>query len=318
MGACGVTIFYLSPGEPGCISGGTRKLYDHVAILQAHGFDATLVHTHEVGKFIYRPEDIMVIPEVYGDGIRDFVPSSVRRRIVFVQNGYLIDAADGTQYVADQQRHPYMTTPELVAIFTESEHTTDIVQSRFPDLPVPIIRTHSSGNGRRGEDAGFHFGPWPREKVVCYFDYKHAADNEAMLHRLHLPTAWQVECLTGRTDEQIAETMRRASIFVATNKNEGMCAPTSEALISGCVVVCWTGGGPDEYLIGRAQIAPQDDVGRLRDAIERTAESIDLIPEWWGAAAREWSDWFQRTYSREREITELVAIFSELTAKVDA
>lgn len=309
-----MTIYYLSPGEPGCISGGTRKLYDHVAILQAHGFDAAIVHTHEIGAHAYNDSDLMVIPEVYGDGIRDFVPATVKRRIVFVQNGYLIDAADGTQYVKDQANHPYMTTPQLVAVFTESDHTTGIVRSRFPDLPVPIIRTHSSGNGRHGNHAGFHYGEGEREKLVCFFDYKHAQDNQALFGRLALPRGWSTQCMTGMSDDQIAQTMRRAAIFAATNRFEGMCAPTSEAMISGAVIVCWTGGGPDEYLTGRAVIARQDDIDDLKASIEATAHAFDDDPDVFAVHTKAWSDWFQETYSREREVNEIVGIFSELMA----
>lgn len=300
-------IAYLSPGQPDTISGGTRKLYDHVAILCAHGYDARIVYTHEIGAV----PDLIVVPEVYGDGIRDFVPAGWPR-VIFVQNGYLIDAADGVNYIADPERHPYMTTPELVAVLTESEHTTDLVRAKFPDLPVPIIRTHSSGNGRNGGHAGFRYGSWPRARRVVYFDYKHAHVNGAIFDDLDLPPGWDTMSMTGCSDEQIAEHMRTASIFAAANTHEGMCAPTSEAMISGAVNVCWTGGGPDEYLLGRAVIAEQDNVSALREAIVDTAYRIDLHPEHWSLLTRAWSDWFQATYSRDREVSEIVGIMEQL------
>jgi glycosyltransferase involved in cell wall biosynthesis len=211
-----------------------------------------------------------------------------------------------------------MTTPELVAIFTESDHTTDIVKSRFPDLPVPIYRTHSSGNGRKGEHAGFRFGEWPRKKLVTYFDYKHADDNASLFRGLRLPEGWGTWCLSGMDDDRIAEMMRTCAIFVATNRFEGMCAPTSEAMISGSVIVCWTGGGPDEYLQERAVIAKQDDVDALRGAIEHTAADIDRRPEWWAEHTKNWSEWFQHRYSREREVEEICGLFDRLLATVPA
>lgn len=305
-------IFYLCPGSPQTISGGTRKLFDHVAILCAHGYDARIVYTHEIGA-VERP-DLIVVPEVYGDGIRDYVPAGWPR-VIFVQNGYLIDAADGCCYIADQENHPYMTTPELVAVMTESEHTTSIVREKFPAIPVPIIRTHSSGNGRKGEHAGFHYGPWPRERRVVYFDYKHAHVNGAVFDDLDLPPGWEAMSMTGQTDEQIAEHMRTAAIFAAANTHEGMCAPTSEAMISGAVNVCWTGGGPDEYLQGRAVVAFQDDIADLREQIVMTAYRIDAYPEAWARLTRGWSDWFQATYSREAEVEEIVGIMERLGMK---
>lgn len=315
-----MTIFYLSPGSPQTQSGGTRKLYDHVAILKNNGFDAEIVYLHQVANIAWKKRDIVVIPEVYGDGLDWFewvpIPRGVRR-VSFVQNGYLLDGADGHQYVRYPDNHPFTRTPDLVAIFTESQHTEDIIRARWPELSVPLIRTHSSGNGRNGQDAGFHYGEWPREKWVMSFEYKHASLNAQVFRDLSLPDGWEMKSLTGLSDEEIQVAMRTGAIFAACNINEGMCAPTSETIISGCVNVCWPGGptgqrevgGPMEYLTGRAQIAIQDDVEDLRSRIIHTAKDVDADPEKWAKRTREWSDWFHAEYSREKEIAETIAIF---------
>lgn len=307
-------IYYLCPGTPDTISGGTRKLYDHVAILEQEGFDARLVYTADVWRGIPfdTEHDIIVVPEVYGDGLRDFVPAGWPR-ISFVQNGYLTGPkVDGTTVVHDMDRHPFLTCPELVAIFTESEHTTELIRRNFPDLDVPLIRTHSSGNGRNGQHAGFGYGPWPRERRIVYFAYKHEADNAAIFNDLALPNGWQVHCMTGMTDVQIANEYRTSAVFVAANRDEGMCAPTSEAMICGAVIVCWTGVGPDEYLDGRCVKARQDDVAHLRASIIDTCYSIEHCSDLWAERTWEWSDYFQKTYSRQGEIDELVEIFQKL------
>jgi len=303
-------IYYLSPGSPNGISGGTRKLYDHVAILNANGLEARVIHTGDIsnGVLFDTSTDVVVVPEVYGDGIRDYVPAGWRR-IVFVQNSYITDLVDGNKIVWDENHHPYLTCPEIIAIFTESEHTTDRLRARFPQLGVPLIRTHSSGNGRNGQDAGFHYGPWPRKREVCYFQYKHERDNKLLFDDLPLPEGWSLRCMSGTSDAAIAEAYRESAIFAAANREEGMCAPTSEAMISGTVIVCWTGAGPDEYLVGRSVIAEQDDIEALRKAIVKTAADIDKRPRLWAQRTRDWSDWFCETYSREREVAELVDIF---------
>jgi hypothetical protein len=308
-------IYYLSPGSPNGISGGTRKLYDHVAILNQRGLEARIVSPDDImrGLFFDNDRDVIVVPEVFGDGVRDFVPRGWRR-IVFVQNSYLTDRVDGLQIVEDVNNHPYLTCPELIAIFTESAHTTDRLRWRFPDLKVPLIRTHSSGNGRNGELAGFRYGAWPRAKRVCYFDYKHERDNKRIFDALRLPDGWEARTMTGLSDDEIVVELQTAAIFAAANVDEGMCAPTSEAMISGAVIVCWTGHGPDEYLVKRSVIAEQDDVDALRDAIVKTAKDIDARPKQWAAKTRDWSEWFCETYGRERECDELVDIFEGLLA----
>lgn len=308
-------IFYLSPGTPATLSGGTRKLYDHVAILKARGFDARIIYNGDARRIAFSDDDVVLIPEVYGDGIRTFIAPGVRR-VVFVQNPYLTDRVDGLTIVADPAAHPYLTTPEIEAILTESAHTTDLLAARFPDLAVPLLRTHSSGNGRNGDDAGFSYGAWPRERRIVYFDYKHEHVNRAIFDGLDLPDGWSAQSMTGMTDPEVQDTLRSAAIFAAANQHEGMCAPTSEAMISGTVIVCWTGQGPDEYLYDdgtpRGVIATQDDVEMLRRAIECAARSIDTDPEVWAARTREWSAWFQATYSRERECDEICRIWTDL------
>lgn len=300
-------IFYLSPVKRDvCISGGTRKLFDHVAILQDYGFAAKVIYNSDLPELDATEKDVVVVPEVYGDGLKRIVAPGVPR-ISFVQNPYLVDMG-----VMNPARHPFEDCPELVAVFTESQHTTDILGARFPELSAPLIRTHSSGNGRDGEDAGFFYGEWPRAKEIVYFGYKHESVNADILAGLDLPTGWSAVSMTGMTDAEIAEKMRTASIFMAANTDEGMCAPTSEAMIAGAVIVCWTGGGPDEYLQGRAAIAVQDDVPSLRYLIVRAAEEIDRSPETWAKATRIFSDWFQETYSRKGEIEEICGIFEEL------
>ncbi len=298
-------IYYCSPSSPQNISGGTRKLYDHVAILSAHGFDARIAHGPQ--DAVWSANDLAVIPEVWGDALSHMIPPGVRR-VSFVQNPWLVNHACHDP----ANDHPYRRTPELVAILTESDLSTGKAREQFPDLECPVIRTHSSGNGRDGQDAGFHYGEWPRAKRIVYLGYKQEDVNSAIFDGLSLPEGWECVCMAGMSDEQIADLMRTSAIFAAANRFQGMCAPTSEAMISGCAIVCWTGEGPDEYLVGRAEIARQDDIEDLRGAIVDTAQSIDSDPDWWGAQTRERSDWFQARYSRDAEIHEICSIMWKL------
>lgn len=304
-----MTIYFLSPGSPETQSGGTRKIYDLCAILNNNGFESRVLHysTGDQQNVKWKKEDVVVVPEVFGIGMDQLIPRGVRR-VGFAQNPFLItrwgvpDPVNGHPYAAGN-------TPDLIAVLTESELTSQKVREQCPDISVPIIRTHSSGNGRNGKDAGFFYGLWPREKRVIYFQYKHEDVNKLVFDGLELPPGWELVCLTGMSDAEVARQMRTAAIFASANFEEGMCAPTSEALISGCVNVCWTGEGPDEYLIGRAVIARQDHIDELRSDIVSTAEAIDREPEYWADHTKEWSEWFQWRYSRQNEIDEIVGIF---------
>ena len=307
------------------LSGGVRKIGDLHEIIAARGFSSELWFRNAPAD--WRSDDLAIVPEVFGDGLRDIVPAHVPV-VSFAQNGYLIEVACNRT-----APHPYVSTPNLVAVMTESDNTSELVRIRCPDLKVPIARTHSSGNGRMGQTAGFSYGPWPREKRVIYFDYKHEAVNGQVFDNLLLPDGWQAMSLTGRSDAEIMSLMATSAIFAATNVVEGMCAPTSEAMISGCAIVTWPGGpsqygfswmpsppwapnpphnttvgGPMEYLAGRAKIVIQDDITGLRRAIEAVARHIDNDPAPWAKATARYSEWFQTEYSRQGEIDEICGL----------
>lgn len=330
-------IYWLSPVPPTeTTSGGTRKLGDLSCILAGAGIESRVIAMSDLPYIEWQPEDLVIIPEVFGHGLDTLVPRGIRR-ISFVQNGYLID-----QFGCNPSRqHPFLDTPDLLAVMVESAHSETLVRIRVPNLQVPIIRTHSSGNGRMGEDAPFRYGGWPREKLVMFFGYKHSGQNDGIFRDLPLPQGWTSVQLTG-SDDEVAAQMRSGAIFAAPNAIEGLCAPTQEAMISGCVIVAWPGGpshyahhptpgwsyavtrenndagGPMEYLKGRAVIASQDDVQGFRNALVQAANDIDSDPEGWAASTAKWSRWHQRTYSRKKEKAEIIQIMRDLTMAVAA
>jgi hypothetical protein len=68
-------------------------------------------------------------------------------------------------------------------------------------------------------------------------------------------------------------------------------------------------------MLGRAVVAPQDDVDALRELIIMTATAIETDPTLWARDTAEWSNWFQSTYSREKEIAEICDIVTQLHGK---
>jgi glycosyltransferase involved in cell wall biosynthesis len=152
-----------------------------------------------------------------------------------------------------------------------------------------------------------------------HFDYKYADSHGELFKGLTLPKGWEFKSLAGLTDEEIQVALRTGAVFFAANKNEGMCAPASEAIISGAVNVCWPGGptgqteigGPMEYLNeGRGVIAKQDDLEDLRVKIRQTVKDVNDNPEKWAEKTAEWSEWFQGVYSIDREHAEICEIMT--------
>src|SRR3989442_1489939 len=105
-------IYVLCPDyEPP--SGGIRKLYRHVDVLIRHGFEASILHHRDgfrckwfasttpvtsLARTRPGPEDVLVVPEVYGPDLAALAPGVAK--VVFNQNAYLsfrgygLDVAD--------------------------------------------------------------------------------------------------------------------------------------------------------------------------------------------------------------------------------
>lgn len=313
--------------------GGVRGLFDHVAILHAHGFPVMTDHIWGGDLSApWRSSDLAVVPECWAVSMVDNIPHDVRV-VALVQNGYYIDGNN------PHITCPYETLDNLAAVVVESEHSAQLVRLRAPKMRAPLYRFHPCANIRHGagglKDGPFHFGAWPRRRVVMFFDYKHGATLPAILEDLELPEGWRLEQLAGMSDEQVADALATGAVFLAPNTTEGLCAPTAEAQLSGAVIVGWPGGpsiyhgtpqwawsidpeqrrlegGPMEYLTDRAVIVQQDNVSHLRWAVLETCRQIDTNPWHWGRRTAEWAHHQEVTYSRQREERELVEIFEQL------
>lgn len=295
-----MTVVYVNPDlNPQSVSGGVRKLHDHVALLQEAGYSALSLHHSQLAGFPFQPSDLVVFPEIYGDTMRTGVPAGIQR-LSFCQNGHLLEVG-----VDDLRRHPYLHTPELRAILVSDHHSDMVVRAMVP--PAPVFRLHLCGNGRDGHDGPFTWGAWPRQKRLAYFQHKHVETNLELVDGLELPPGWTAAAVNG-SDAEVARQLQTASVFFCAAQREGCCGPLMEAMLTGPLIACWTGGeGPREYLQGRAWIAPQDDVAKLRWGIQMAVEMAENRPALAAAISETGAGWFGRTYSREREISELLA-----------
>ena len=63
----------------------------------------------------------------------------------------------------------------------------------------------------------------------------------------------------GLTQEELIKEYQKADIFLATGYPEGLPLPPLEAMLCGCVVVGFTGGGASEYMInGETALVAED------------------------------------------------------------
>ncbi len=294
-------IVYLAPGEREAHSGGGRKLYDHVDILNGAGERAASVvampgeAAKDIEARLPREAELLVVPEVYGDLLRTVAPGLAR--ISLNQNAHY-----SWLYVTDPQRHPYNSTPSLLKVLCVSEHNRRLLSFAFPQASVERVRL--------GIPSRFSCGPYPRPKRISLFLRKRAQRAHAVLGVLHSRGSlegWEVVAMDGTGDDQVVEMMQGSAIVLSLSEAEGLPAPPLEALACGCAVVGFTGFGGGEFLVpaGAAFVrVDDDDVLGFAERLEETMRDIESL----APACELASERVRAEYSREREVASVLQL----------
>lgn len=283
-------IVYLSPHHRGEIhSGGVEKLFDHVDILLDHGFDARVA----VGRLDAEPDDLLVIPEIYGDLIGR-LPGIAK--VSFNQNAH-------NTWLNVAGPHPYRDNPDLLAVLCVSEHNREMLRYAFPDVRVERLPLSIPSR--------FTCGAFPRARQICYFGRKRANHAALVTHLLaDRLDGWVFKALDGLSDNMVAHQLQYSAIFLSFSELEGSPAPPREAMASGCQVIGYAAGADYEFKRHMKVIA-EDDVLRFAQVVAHEATFRPFHVEERGRAD---SDWVRREYSREAEVEAVVGFFSSVRA----
>lgn len=284
-----------APSQPGT-SGGVRKLYDLNDILNNAGLAARIVVAPRAVACM--PDDILVMPEVYGDELRTTMPGV--RKISFNQNFHYT-------WIRTSEPHPYIDNPDLLAVFTVSEHNERALKWCFPNANVQ--RWYTSV----GRPQDFYCGSFPRERRICYFGRKKGDRAELVLHMLRTRgnvSGWEVLNMDGMTDTDVGATMRSSAIFLSFSELEGFGSPPLEAMACGCLVIGFAGAGGREYFDTHHTLEVDDDeILGFAASVEYAIRQGKPLHE---DKRRRASAWALAHYSREREVSTLVELFKAL------
>lgn len=300
-------------------SGGIRKLYRSVDILNDAGFQAAIVHrrpgfrctwfdnrTRVLGRsqVVLSQRDLIVIPEVYGRSIGD-LPKGIRR-IIFNQGAYLMldllisEPSSAALYLGD---------PDLAAVLVVSEDSAGVVAYAFPGVHVRCIRNSI-------DPAIFHPSSASKSRRIAYMPRRRAEEAAQVLRLLTLRGAlngWEVIAIENRTEIEVADLLRTVQIFLSFSKREGFGLPPLEALACGCLVVGYSGFGGREFFRPPFATAIEDgDVVAFARAVENTIHLIDKAPEEAAAAGAMGARFVLERYSRDAERTDLLGTFNPL------
>jgi glycosyltransferase involved in cell wall biosynthesis len=268
-------IYVLCP-DYNVPSGGIRKLYRHVDVLNQHGVRASILHQQDgfrctwfanetqvvyAGHTSISSEDYLVVPEIYGPRIAAMAPGV--RKVIFNQNAYM--TFRGYSLQPHDLQTPY-TSPEVVAALVVSEDNRDYLTYAFPQLRVLRLRYAI-------DPELFAFQPH-KKRQIAFMPRKNPEDVVQVINLLKFRgvlAGYDLIPIDGRSEQEVAAILRDALFFLSFGYPEGCPLPPAEVMACGCIVIGYHGWGGREYL--RPEFAYPVAVGDVL-AFARTVEQV--------------------------------------------
>lgn len=240
-------IVYLTP-YASSNSGGNKMIFRHVEALTAMGLPAVVRRSaamappawfrHEVptedGSVPLSDDDILVVPEDSPETLRHCA-GLPNRKVLFCQNPYAL-AAHGLGRLPPELRTQYRT-------FMACGVGTAGLIARFFDYDlISVVPGFADERTFRPAPKGQIIACSPRHRKVEHLAIRH------MFERLHpSASAWRWEPMETHTEDQVAEVMGRASVFLSLARMEALSLTTLEAMASECLIAGFTGIGAREF-----------------------------------------------------------------------
>lgn len=316
-------IFYLAFDRP-VPTGGEISTYEHVDLLNASGFDASVLHTRpgyrhawfdnttRVIPFasfwrVYDPQrDYLVLPEPLGPRTAMF-PG---RKVIFSKNLYYgFDAFE----MRPESSQAYVDG-SVVAVLANSAHNVNHLRFGFPDLPVFLMYP-------RVDPDVFRYRPLADKKRRICVVAKAEPQLKVLYHMLWARAAagrnalasfeWVV--LEGRSRREVAALLQDALMLVSLSTEEGLPRTVLEAMACGCLVIGVGAGALKECLPARSQCEPHDFIAMAREIesiVGGFPANAPLLAAW-SDAGRD----IARRFTKERQTEHLVGAWRAILAE---
>ncbi len=254
-------IYYMAP-DSNTPSWGQGIIYHHVLALNQLGYKATILHEKENFKiewldikvpilfwsksFSLSPTDILVVPEVAVNfkGLKKLKC----RKILFVQASSFL-----FEMMPDDETHLSLGFESAIGIMPHMMPIIEQFTCLYADMIPPFVAPYFLKEHRLLNE---------REKLILVFPKFYQQDfgivKRVISDRLKSfnPTGltsifkskWKLIILKGKTHKEVAELMKKATFFIATNTFESFNASCVEAMAAGCISICYEGFGPRDYL----------------------------------------------------------------------
>ena len=316
-------IFALCP-EYAAPSGGLRKLYHHVDLLNASGFLTFVLH-QTVGfrsnqfqnqtAICYSPQtpltplDVLVLPEVVGPRLATIAPGVPR--VIFNQNAYYTFKGYGLE--ADDLETPYRAR-EVLATLVVSEDSRQYLSYAFPGHRV--FRIHNAI-----DQALFHNRDQKRP-CLAFMPRKNREDAVQVINLLKCRGAlagFDLLAIENQTEAAAAQRMRQSMVFLSFGSPEGFCLPAAEAMSCGCVTIGYHGrGGREFFTPDHGFPIEAGDILGFATTVERVLADLRHNPEPLMQITKRASAFIRETYSPERERQDILDAWRQILDLRDA
>ncbi len=276
-------IYYLVPSSEKP-SWGLAILYNHVRMLVTSGKKACIVKEgpqrcpswldikvpyETTGNFKKEaaPKDTVIVPEVMVnfEGLKKIKS----RKILFVQaGGFLFQAMPaGESHISLGFEHVWIIMKHLESIV--GKHV-QLPYSIIPPFVAPYFFNDALSGERKKQILMFPKFEQLDYSIVKYIIKEHIKKGkQPYLKNLFSNNNWQIKVLQGLSHTEVAAQMKSAAFFISLNLFEALNTSVVEAMAAGCVVFCYEGFGPRDYLENgkNAMVFPNNEAYKLAETV---------------------------------------------------
>jgi glycosyltransferase involved in cell wall biosynthesis len=302
-------------------SGGIRKMYRHVDVLNRHGYKAVILHSKPgfrpswfasdtpvvyTENTLVKPSDYLVLTEILAAEIGKIAPGI--RKVIFNQNCYysfrkfFLDRPDPRQIYLH---------PEVAAALVVSEDSRDYLRFAFPELKIQ--RIHYGIDQRL-----FAYHP-DKQKLIGFMPRKNAEDVRQVVCLLKARNAlgdFRLRIIDNLDEAQTGQALKECALFLSFGYPEGFGLPPAEAMACGCIAIGYHGqGGREFFQPDFAFPIEQGDVIGFARTVEEVVRGVQATPELFAEKGRRAAQFIQENYSLEREENSIVDCWREILQK---
>lgn len=239
-------------------SGGEKHSYQHVDVLNDHGYEAYAFHRttgmrlswfENATRVVdlqgfqqrYRADrDIIVFPEDFDWSTMDSFPGA---RVIFNKNVF-----HGFRALLNSRPecNPYLS-PTTIGVLSVSDHNKRLLSLSYPQLPIYRVYSHI-----RSDLFSYRTLDGRKRQIVASTKTLPLA---AGVHELLASRArsgagvtWDWVWLSGRSEREVAELLKESLALVFLSIEEGLPRLVLEAMASGCLVTAFRCGPLTEVL----------------------------------------------------------------------